>query len=81
VKKSLDELISNAIIVCKEYEEVSPAMFQRTLMIDFYTGIKVFMELVKIGAISDYWKDEFDDEEENLIGKVDKIKLKEFLAN
>lgn len=76
-----DELVSNAIFLCKDSDKVSPAMLQRTLSTDFYTGLKVFKELVKIGVVSDYWKDEFDDEDENLIGKVDKKKLKEFLTN
>jgi len=50
-------------------------------MIDFETGLKVFKELVKIGIISDYRKDEFDDENENLIGRVDVLKLKELSLN
>lgn len=81
VNKSLDELVSNAIYLCKDHEEVSPAMFQRTLSVDFITGKKVFEELHKLGIICEVKVNILDDDEENPLGTIDKTKLKEFLLN
>ena len=79
--KSIDDLISDAIFLCKDHEEVSPAMFQRTLMTDFNIGKKVFEELVKLKIVYDVRENILDDDVENPLGTVDKVKLKEFLAN
>lgn len=79
--KALDELVDNAIHICKKYEEVSPALFQRTLMTDFNTGKKVFEELIKLGVVYDIRENILDDDIENPLGTVDKAKLKEFFVN
>lgn len=81
MNRDFDELISNAIYICKGHDKVSPGIFQRMLSLDFDTGLKVFKELVSLGIISEYWIDEFDEDEENFIGKIDKEKLKEYLTN
>jgi hypothetical protein len=79
--KKVTLLISDSLSICNNYDEVSPAMLQRTLSTDFYTALKVFYELVNMKVISKYWKDDLDEDGENLIGKVDKNKLKEYLIN
>lgn len=81
MNKDFDELIGDAIHICKDHDKASPAMFQRMLSLDFNTALKVFKELVTLGIVPEYEPDEFDEDGDNFIGKIDKEKLKEFLTN
>ncbi len=81
-KSVLDELVNNAIYLCKkgDYDRVSPYLFQRQLMIDLDTAIRLFEELKKIKLVTnvEYTNEEGD---ENWIGYIDKEKLKELIVN
>lgn len=81
MNRDFDDLVTEAIYVCKDSEKASPAMLARTLAVDFKTGLKVFNELVDLKIIPEFEPDEFDEDGENLIGTIDKQKLKEFTAN
>ncbi len=87
-QEALDKQISNAIYLCndRDYDTVSPALFQRSLSLDFSEGLRVFKELVGMGIIIHYWLegeiDEKDEESrENYIGQIDKAFLKKHLQN
>lgn len=81
--KSLNKLVDDAIHLCREYDydKVSPYLFQRRLMVDYDTGELVFRELEKRGIITDAHIIDEDTEDENIIGIVDKEKLKKFFMN
>lgn len=80
-KKVFDQLVSSAIYICKSYEEVSTALFQRTLMTDYDHAKVVVDELIKIKLMADCRIDKDEDGYENVICKVNKQKLKELSTN
>ena len=82
-RDQLEIEVHNAIYLCyeKNYDTCSPAFFQRSLALDFSEGLKVFMGLVQMGIITNYWLDDDSDDEENYIGEIDRNKLKEHLRN
>lgn len=80
-KKALDQLVSSAIYICKSYEDVSTALFQRTLMTDYNHAKVVVDELIKIKLMVDCKTDRDEDGYENVICKVNKQKLKELNTN
>lgn len=80
-KKVFDQLVSSAIYTCKSYEDVSTALFQRTLMTDCDHAKVVVGELIKIKLMIDCRIDRDEAGYENVICKVNKQKLRELSAN
>jgi hypothetical protein len=78
--KTMDELISEAIWICKDYDTVSSALFQRSLSLDYEIADKIFLELEKIGLITNVVIDD-DSENPNRIGFVNIEKLEELTTN
>lgn len=51
-KYSIDnELLRDAIELMKEYTHVSPSLFQRRLMLNYYKACDLYNELKKMGLI------------------------------
>ena len=80
ITAKMDELVSEAIWICKEYDRVGVPLFQRKMSLDYHTAEKVFQELEKIELISNA-EDEFDGEDSVRIGNINKEKLAELLKN
>jgi hypothetical protein len=79
----IEKLVDDALALCnrEKYKQVIPALFQRCLSTDFYTGKKVFDELVKLKVISEVKENILDDDVENPLGEIDKSRLREFFLN
>ena len=79
-KDSLYHLIAEALYICKKYDQVSPALFQRIMSIDFDIAEALFFKLKSIKLVTNVRAQE-DDDENNPIADVNRVKLKELSTN
>jgi ribosomal protein S25 len=76
--KTSEELVGEAMAICFESNLISPYTFQRALGISLVSAMWVFEELEARGIIV---QAKIDEEEENIIGKINRQRLKKFFKN
>jgi hypothetical protein len=76
--RSVEQLVGEAMAVCFENIRVSPFLFSRELKINLVTSMKVYEELEFKGIITE---SKIINGETDIIGKVNKHKLKKYFKN
>ena len=82
IRENIEDLVYRAIKICadEKFDKVSPYLFQRRLMVDFYIAVWVVGELKKKKVlVNPIYENE--EEEENVIFEVDKVKLNSYFKN